>query len=155
MLPAEVVHRHSVPVLIESMCTHTHEGKSKILTVFVLVWAPRDIGLHRLDQQCAHAWAFQAVQTVWLCCRKAVPYCGNLGACCLLPFAVVSCARAKGRFHSPLRMCHPGGLVVVLCGPIQPNGRAPSREPFQAGLCCAGVVRDMRALAVGCRCHEK
>ena len=119
-------------------------------------------------KQCAHAWAFQAVQTVWLCCRKAVPYCGNLGACCLLPFAVVSCARAKGRFHSPLRMCHAGqqqGLFqgILLRRPLQTAGchchaciggpglaRQAWARSMGGALCCAAGPPGPSPHAGGC-----
>ena len=136
MLPAEVVHRHSVPVLIESMCTHTHEGKSKILTVFELVWAPRDIGLHRLDQQCAHAWAFQAVQTVWLCPRKTVPV--NLSK--ILPLC---CAETAGILGLPLHRTLPWGFIYTTQPPVgrsdlataHGRGEYPQKGPF----CDAGT----------------
>ena len=60
----------------------------------------------------------------------------GLAACAVC--GCVMCER-QGRFHSPLRMCHPGGLVVVLCGPIQPNGGASSTEPRSEGQSDCGL----------------
>ena len=125
---------------------------SRILNVFVLVWAPRNTGQHRLDRQCAHAWAFQAVHTMAMLSEDgAISW--KPGGLLLVPFAVVSCARARAGFIRPCECATQGGLVVVLCGPIQPDGGGvfhgtPFRRPVR--LRAVSAVRASGGPAGSC-----
>ena len=145
---------------------------SRILTVFVLVWAPCDVGLHRRDRQCAHAWAFQAVPRMAMLSEDgAISW--KPGGLLLVPFAVVSCARARAGFIRPCECATQGGWLLFCVGPSSPTGGPLPGNPSR-GAC---VVRDMRAihaaqkegpsqeapfrrpcktaLPVGCHCHKE
>ena len=153
---------------------------SRILTVLVLVWAPRAIGLHRLDQQCAHAWAFQAVHTMAIDAfgrRRHIVETWGLAACtcCLrlcrvrgpgpvsfapanVPPRGAGCCSVwahRAQREGPFQGTLPGGPVLCgTCGPsMQPNRRAHSRRPHSDGPVrrpCLWGCHSDETLSPGC-----
>ena len=142
-------------------CAHAHSSRhSRILIVFVLVWAPRDIGLHRLDRQCAHAWAFQPAHRMAMLSEDgAISWKPRgLAACCRLRLCRV---RGPGPVSfAPANVPPKGGWLLFCVGPSSPTGGRLPRNPVPkasqtAGCQCCACIGGAGRVLRGGLCPEQ